>query len=179
MEQNDFKEFVHFLKDAVEPPPALSMSTFSHVRSELNPSFPWVLFKVFLLHLVGSTATLLFCPQYEISFGASQGIMPYLMDVHPAICFIACGLIWMIGGQLLTFLLLTLDEKRILGGHRWSFALAAIGLSLVTFECLGNLSLDLWLALWILGALSIVALCNVPIDRRLKQIRQLAFDKVA
>lgn len=174
MNEEELKEFSLFLKGNLEPPPAISQRIFSYVHAALNPSIPWTVFKVFLFHVLGSAVTLFFCPQYGISFiGSSQGIMPYIIKIHPAFCFVACGFIWMIGGQLLSYFLLTIDEKRVMGGYRWGFGFAAIGMSLLMFGCLGQLNFDLWLGLWILGAVSIVIFWNWRIDFQLRQLRAL------
>ncbi len=171
MDEEELKEFSLFLKGNVEPSAAISNTVLTYVNKRLNPSILWTLIKVFLFHVFGSASTLLFCPQYGLSLiGSSQGVMPYLMKIHPAFCFVVCGIIWMVGGQVLSYFFLTLDEKRVLGNYRWGFAFGAIALSLLGFACLGSLTFDLWLGLWLVGALTIITLCNVSIGLELRHM---------
>lgn len=172
---DDLSEFALFLRENVKPPASVTQKVVAEVSRLLNPSIPRTIFKLFLFHVVGSAVTLLFCPQYGLSLiGSSQGILPHLMRIHPAVCFISCGLLWMVGGQALAYAFFTLDEKRVLGSYRWGAGFGVILLSLLFFGCLGSLTFDFWFALWMLGALSIIILCNIQMDLKLRKFARSA-----
>lgn len=118
MRPEDFDEFKEFLASHAEPSPSIGVTLFSKIHRDLNPPYPMIVLKLFSYHVVGSFVTLLFCPQFGISLTGSEGLMPYLMGVHPALCFFVCGVTWMVVGQALTYRLLTLDEQRVLGRSR-------------------------------------------------------------
>lgn len=176
MKQTDnLKEFLAFLKSHAEPGPALDRAILTRIQRALHPSRSWTMAKVLLFHVVGSLATLALCPQYGLSLVESWGVLPDLMmEVHPALCFFGCGLMWMVGGQALSYRFLTIDEKRVLGNSRWGMALTITLLSILFFACVGSLDFDLWLGLWILGALSVSGLFNWRITAEQRRFRVAA-----
>lgn len=167
---NDLNDFTEFLKGNALPPPEVEAKILSRVRKALNPSVPFAVSKLFAFHVVGSLVTLLFCPQFGLSLLAHAGMpLEFLMRFHPGLCFVGCGLIWMVGGQALSFAFLTLDEQRVLGGLRWGSALSVVLLSILFFGCLGRLQVDEWLGFWILGALSAILFFNWQTARTLRR----------
>jgi hypothetical protein len=139
----------------------------------MNPARGLVILKVYLFHALGSLVTLLFCPQFGISLTGKSLLMPLLMDIHPALCFFGCGLLWMIVGQLLTFAFLSLDEHRVLGNTEWGLGLSVIAISLLFFGCLGQVQFDEWLISWLAGGGITLGLFNIKLtlnQRRRKLI---------
>lgn len=169
---DELNEFSEFLRADVAPPPSVERELFAKVRKALNPSYPWTVLKLFAFHAAGSFITLLFCPQFGISLTGSDGLMPYLMRIHPALCFFFCGISWMLVGQTLTYALLTFDEQRILGRSRWGLAFSIIVLSVLVFGCLGEVQLDRWLVLWGTGGVAVVGLFNAPLARKFRNLSQ-------
>ena len=96
------------------------------------------------------------------------------MEVHPALCFLSCGLFWMLGGQAMAYALLTIDEQRVLGDYRWVTYFSILLLSILLFACLGTLQLDLWFALWGVGAISVILFFNLKAVLQLRRLRALA-----
>lgn len=171
---NEIKEFAAFMQENAEPPKHIESALFAKIHSALNPSLPFTLGKVFLFHVLGSFITLLFCPQFGLSLTESLGMMGFLMSVSPGLCFFGCGLIWMIGGQALTYAFFTLDEQRILGGYRWGTLFTILLLSILLFTCVGALRIDEWFLLWVLGAATVTAVFNWPVVSALRRLHSSA-----
>lgn len=169
MNQDAIKEFESFLREGKEPPRELDASLFSEIRRRLNPSVPLSVSKLLALNLVGSVATLFLCPQYGLALTGSMGVMHYLMSIHPALCFSVCGLLWMLGGQLLAHFILSWDEQRVLSRHYWGVGFSFILFSVLGFACLGSLTLDLWLGFWALGAFAVISAFGLRIRVRVRR----------
>lgn len=168
-------EFRAFLTESMEPPPEIGRKLREEIFRALHPSRSLTLLKVFLFHAAGSLVTLVFCPQYGLSLLRPLGVVPdLLMRVHPAVCFFGCGVLWMIGGQALTYRLLTIDEQRVMGNLRWGMALTITVVTILLFACVGSLEWDLWLALWALGAGTVSLAFNWPVERRFRRWRKAA-----
>lgn len=174
MDPSEIKEFESFLSEAKEPPRELEVSLAAEIRKQLNPSIPLTVSKLFLLNLVGSVATLSLCPQYGLSLTGSMGIMHYLMGIHPALCFFVCGLLWMLGGQVLASFLLNWDEQRVLSQYYWGAGFSFILFSVLGFACLGSLTLDLWLLFWAVGAMAVIFTFGSRIKIKLRRFESLA-----
>ena len=169
--KQDLREFVSFLKSSVEAPAACAQPLRSQLKKELNPSLSRTLGKSFVLHAAGSLVTLALCPQFGVSVTGSHGLMPYLMAIHPALCFFACGVLWMVIGEILSLVFLSFDEQRVLGSTRWGLSFSLILLSLLGFACFGHVQIDTWLVVWLLGALSVAFGLNL---RLLFQFRRIS-----
>lgn len=166
------REFSAFMEGYAQPPKHIEEALFAKIRVALNPDLPLTFTKFFLFHVFGSLVTLLFCPQFGISLIDSLGVIPgYLMKLSPGICFFGCGLLWMVGGQALTYLLFTMDEQRVLSRYRLAGIFTILLLSLLLFGCLGSLRLDEWLLSWALGAGAVTFSFNWPIVRTLRRFR--------
>ena len=156
MNKEDLKEFESFLKGELAPPPAIERQLLTHIRKELNPSMPKAIAKLFALNAVGSVATLALCPQYGLSLTGTMGLMPFFMNIHPALCFFICGLLWMTGGQILANFFVTWDERRVLSHYYWGAGFSFVLFSILVFACFGSLTLDIWLLFWVLGGLAVI-----------------------
>lgn len=168
------KEFESFLGSSHEPPHELRDNILSQIQKRLNPSVPITVLKLFAFNLVGSVSTLALCPQYGLSLAGATGFMRYLMDVHPALCFFVCGLMWMLGGQLLVNLFLSWDEQRVLSRYHWGTGFAFILFSVLGFACLGSLTLDGWLLAWGLGAIVVSSAFSFRIRAKMKRVEWAA-----
>lgn len=174
MKKEDLKDFELFLNARQEPPPALDQAIVSRIRMALHPSLSKAVSKLFAFYAVGSVATLLLCPQYGLSLTGAAGIMPFLMHVHPALCFFVCGLLWMLGGQALASLFLTWDEQRVLSRHLWGTGFSFILFSVLAFACVGSLTFDLWLLYWALGAGAVLAAFDIRVRFKVRRIKATA-----
>ncbi|MBI3295548.1 MAG: hypothetical protein HYZ71_12555 [Deltaproteobacteria bacterium] len=172
------RDFAKFKSLNTLPSRELQERTKLRVKSLLNPSLSVTVTKFFLFQAVGSLVTLTFCPQFGLSLTGSLGFMPYLMQIHPAVCFFFCGLSWMAIGQGLNYFFLTIDEQRVVGNSRWGIAFASIALSLLFFGCLGRIQIDGWLAIWALGALLVTLVFNAIAMRRLRRLGILGKPKL-
>jgi hypothetical protein len=151
----EFQEFASASEEL--PPKALSSRIHETIQAELNPSAWLVFFKVAFVHLVMGTITLLFCPQFGISFFQGAGLMGLLMRFGPTLCMLGCGAIFLGSSALAASLILKPEEIKVV--RRLEFLQFALlgALSIGVFAFLGEemiLTLTLvWLAGSILGAL--------------------------
>jgi len=171
MSREDLKEFASFLESNLSPPPDVERRVCATIQEYLSPSIPKAVSKLFALNAVGSIATLALCPQYGLTFTGSHGLMHYMMQVHPAFCFFVCGILWMIGGQALSNMLLTWDERRVLSHYYWGAGFGFVLFSVLSFACFGSLTLDLWLLFWAVGALVVVGAFDLRIRHRLHRFQ--------
>lgn len=156
MNKEDLKEFESFLKADIAPSPGIEHQLLTHIHKELKPSLKKAIAKLFILNAAGSVATLVLCPQYGLSLTGTMGLMPFLMERSPALCFFVCGLLWMMGGQILANWFVTWDERRVLSHYYWGAGFSFILFSILAFACFGSLTMNLWLLLWILGGLAVI-----------------------
>lgn len=156
MKSKLLEEFQVFLKSEAPPPSELERQLLSNIHQRLNPSLKLAVTKLFGLNAVGSIATLSLCPQYGLSITGGHGLMPYFMNISPAFCFFMCGLLWMVGGQILANFVLSWDERRILSRYYWGTMFSFILFSVLAFACVGTLTLDTWLLYWVGGALAVM-----------------------
>ncbi len=170
MNNQDLKEFESFLVGNIAPPPEIERQLITRIRKELNPSIPKAIAKLFALNAVGSVATLALCPQYGLSLTGTMGLMPFFMQISPALCFLVCGLLWMGGGQVLANFFITWDERRALSRYYWGAGFSFILFSILAFACFGSLTFDLWLLLWVAGALVVVTAFDFKSRSRMNRI---------
>lgn len=149
--ERDFAEFASVEPGAV--PATLSSSILDRVRSDLHPSAFKVFGKTAAVHTLVGAGTLLFCPQFGLSFTSSHGLMHYLMQFGESVCMLGCGAFFTALSLLVASLVLRPEEVRALK-ERQVLQLAFLStLSLGAFLCLGGevvLSLGL---IWTLGAI--------------------------
>lgn len=170
----NIQEFTSFLKENTEPPTALSRGVALEVKKQLSPSLGFIIIKLLFFHAIGSFITLLFCPQFGISITGINGIMTSVMQIHPALCFFLCGVMWMLVGQALTYSLLTWDEQRIIGQTRWGFGLGIMLLTVLIFGCLGRIDFDWWFSIWALGGVGVIFLFNWKIGAKVSRVQHAA-----
>ena len=177
MNKNVQKEFDIFLRANAEPPALLDCCVLSEIQKRLNPPISKAVSKLFVFNAAGSLTTLALCPQYGLSLTNSHGLMPYLMQIHPAFCFFVCGGLWMIVGQMLANLFLAWDERRVLSHYYWGAGFAFIIFSVLLFACIGTLTLDLWLLAWGFGAATVVGAFNFRLRGKVARAQVVALGR--
>lgn len=158
--ENDFREFLD--ADSSAPPAVLSDGVVKHVRAELNPSFWKILSKLALIQAASGAVSLLYCPQFGLSFTSGHGLMHYLMQYGATVCMVGCGALFTGLSLLVASLLLRPEEVRVLRSHRLLQATVISALSLGAFACagatmVGGLAL-VWAGGAILGAITTLEL---------------------
>ncbi|MBI4924421.1 MAG: hypothetical protein HY843_00740 [Bdellovibrio sp.] len=110
------KDFDVFLNTTpVTPPLALSSRVLLQIQNKLNPAFSLVLTKLFLLHLVAGSMTLVFCPQFGIGFSNNAfNVMHFLTKFGEHVCMFGCGVFFVSLSALLAALSLKPEELRVL-----------------------------------------------------------------
>lgn len=151
---NKNKEFEEFL--SLEPsqvPDALSKRVLKSIHESLHPS-AWVVFsKVIALQAVVGLFTLLFCPQFGISFTSGMGLMHYLMPFGMSVCMLGCGAIFTSASFFVLSLALRVEEIRVVKQNELLQLALVSCLSLLIFFYFGaELALSLSLV-WMLGAI--------------------------
>lgn len=141
---------------AVEPvsvPKAVETSVFSLIDEALHPSPLKVFVRVALIQFVVGSFTLLFCPQFGVSFLSSHGIMPFLMQFGESVCMLGCGAIFTSLSLLLVSFLLRPEEIRSLRRHEVLHLFSLSTLSLGALLCLGGEIVFTLGLVWLLGAM--------------------------
>ena len=114
------------------PPREFSSDIKKAVSTELNPAYLLVLSKLFAIHFVSGTVTLLFCPQFGIAIHAQSeslyGVFRWLGEYG---CMIACGAFFLGATGFFAALLLKIQEVRVIRksrGLQWTaLAFVSIG----------------------------------------------------
>jgi hypothetical protein len=147
------REYAEFLSTENSGVPAdLSEVVTSRVRSDLHPSSLKVFGEISLIQFGAGLVSLLFCPQFDVSFTSGMGVMPYLMRYGEGVCMLGCGAVFTAASLLASSLLLRPEEVRVLKSHRLLQLTLLATLSLGAFLCVGaEIMVTLGLA-WILGA---------------------------
>ena len=139
------------------PPKEFSSDIKKAVSTELNPPYLLVLSKLFAIHFVSGTVTLLFCPQFGIAIHAQSeslyGLFRWLGEYG---CMIACGAFFLGTTGLFAALLLKIQEVRVIRksrGLQWAaLAFVSVGFFLAFQEQEMAMPGGLIIA-WIIGAL--------------------------
>lgn len=148
----EFDEFLNS-KENIAPPNNLSNRIFGMIHNDLNPSSWKVFGKTSLIHSVVGGATLLFCPQFGLSYTSSMGLMPYLMNYGEGACMLGCGAVFTSISLLLTAFLLRPEEVRVLEKNKVLQIGVLSTLSLGAMICLGAEVVTTLAFVWMLGAL--------------------------
>lgn len=148
----DFQSFLN--STPIEPPHSLNQAILKRVHSLLYPLVKLVFAKLFVLHAVGATFVILFCPQLGVGpiFG-DHGIMHIFMRFGPFICAGFCGAIFLAVTAILATLFLTLEEFRLANRHRFLNVTLLASLSFSGLMLVGGEADHLSYAFWIAGAI--------------------------
>lgn len=139
------------------PPREFSSDIKKAVGTELNPAHWLVLTKLFAIHFVSGTVTLIFCPQFGIGVHAQSellyGIFRWLGEYG---CMIACGAFFLGTTGFFAALLLRVQEVRVIRksrGLQWALlSFISVGFFLAFQEQEMAIPAGLVVA-WIIGAL--------------------------
>lgn len=166
MNNNWEKEFKEFLDTA---PTCLPKDTgnfiLKRISKDLNPAVWKVFMKILIASTISGAVSLTLCPQ----FGLGQGVklMHFFMQFGHAACSVACGVIFLGLGTLLSVLLLRPEELRVLQRTALlqfsSLAMIALG----AFICVGAKVILTLAVFWFMGAI-IGALLIFKIAYRIK-----------
>lgn len=140
------------------PPREFSSQIKKAVDAEFNPARWLVLGKLFAIHFVSGLVTLLFCPQFGITFlgrgEALYGVFRWLGEYG---CMVPCGAFFLGTTGLLAALLLKVGEVRVIRksrGLQWALlSFISVGFFLSFQEQEMAIPGGLILA-WIVGALT-------------------------
>lgn len=147
----EFKEFLE--ADCASVPDTLSKGVLSSVYHKLHPSFWQVLGKLALVQAAGGALTLLFCPQFGLSFSNNYGLMYYLMQFGENVCMAGCGALFTGVCFLIASLALKPEEVRVLRKHRLLQVSSVAALSLGFLLCIGSDVAEGIAVVWGLGAI--------------------------
>ena len=148
--ESEFKEFLEI--EAASVPTALSKQVLESIQHRLRPSFWQVLIKLALIQTTAGAVSLLFCPQFGISFTSSHGLMHYLMQYGENVCMVGCGALFTGASLLIASFVLRPEEVRALREHRLLQVTAVTALSLGAFACVGAEIVGGLALVWTLGA---------------------------
>lgn len=148
---HDFQEFA--AQEANLPPQNLSQDILKKVSADLSPSALLVFFKTAAINFFVGCLTILYCPQFGISFTSSMGLMHYLMKYGDSVCMLGCGAFFTGVGLLVVSLVLRPEEIRVLKEHQVVNLAFIASLSLGALLCLGgSVALSMGF-IWALGAI--------------------------
>jgi hypothetical protein len=150
--ENDFKEFLAIQPSSV--PSALSERVLTQIHQELNPGSLKVFVKVSFIQFAVGLFTLLFCPQFGISFTSGMGLMPYLMKFGEGICMLGCGALFTSLSLIIVSFGLKPEEIRTLKQHEFLQLASLATLSLGAFLCLGGEVVFTLGLVWLIGAVT-------------------------
>lgn len=146
------KEFQSFLlASPIEPPKNLSSTILNKVNKDLNPS-AWLMFtKLAGIQLITGIITLLFCPQFGLSFSQGPGLMSLLMSFGETVCMAGCGAVFLVESTLAATLFLRPEEIKVMRKTKYLQVPILAMFSLGTLICFGaNVIATLGLA-WLTG----------------------------
>ena len=145
-------ELAEFLSAAGTVPTAMSLDLRSRIEAELRPSRISIFAKISLIQFVVGGITLLFCPQFGISFTSQMGLMSVLMRFGDTACMLGCGALFMSASLFASSIFLRPEEVRGLRSSSMLQLLALSTLSLGTLICLGGAVVALLGLVWLVGA---------------------------
>lgn len=149
----DFEDFLSI--NPMQPPQHLSRLVLSHVRSLLAPCFYQVFTKLFLIHLLAGTMTLLFCPQFDVELLDDPVLIPILMRFNDHVRRIICGLTFLAGTATLSCVFLNSKEMRLLRKTSYLQFPGLCFASVSIFAMAGHTILfDHNFLIWLFGAVS-------------------------
>lgn len=130
----DFKDFLNANEDVRS---AITQNIFNTEHQQLQ-IFPYYFFgKIFFIHIIMGTLTLLACPQFGLGFlSHHSGLMAILMQYGHTVCAAVCGSIFLGSTSLGIYFVLNRGEKLYLKHHHKKI-----------FAALGTLSLAIFIGL--------------------------------
>lgn len=149
--EKDFQDFLSSKKES--PSKQASAKILNYVHSELRPSPKDVFLKLISIHAFIGLITLVFCPQYNLSFTNSYDIFHYFHHKFGEnICMVICGIIFIGTGSIFAASILKYNEINLI---RRSKLLYYTSLSILAASILILIGPTTYLDLslfWLLGA---------------------------
>jgi hypothetical protein len=149
---NEFEDFITSKEKT--PPSHLSRQILSRIHLKLNPPAGWVFSKLFLIHGIVGSLTLLFCPQFGFAPLSDIGLMNLLyIRFGNYGCMLGCGAVYVGSSVLIASFLLKKEDIKVLRRNEF-LQLPLLGLlSMAGFMCFGaTIVAELTIA-WLIGTL--------------------------
>ena len=125
------------------------------VEKSLNPAIWMVFAKFFSIETAAGFATLLVCPQFNISFGSHNALFHSLHStLSPFLFFIVCGIFFVLLGAALAGLILSRDEIRAVKKTKYIYYAVYSLTAYIIFVTLGAEVFLMSAIAWILGAIA-------------------------
>jgi hypothetical protein len=134
-------------------PASLDHKVLDAIKIKLNPPYHVILLKLCSIHLVVGAVTMGLCPQLGITtYKSNINLMYYFMYWGKISCDIFCGLFFTSTSMLVTYILLSHDEKRVIRSRKSLSGLVLVLFS-IGFLIIFNPALFVELTLlWTVGA---------------------------
>ncbi len=147
------QEFLNFLNsDYSGPLRDVDDSVLSEIKKLLDPPFSLLLLKLALIHAFMGLATMLFCPQFQLSLTANDEIYHFFHRTFGYYgCLAVCGLLFLGSGSLVSSFLLSRDEVLKINRKSFLFFPLICLISLLVFIGFGAEAFIDTMAAWSLG----------------------------
>lgn len=167
---NDYQDFIS--SESIKTPSHLDEAVLSCVHLDLNPSHKVVYFKLLAIQAFIGLLTMLFCPQFNLSFTNNYELFHYFHHNFGAfICSAICGGIFVGSGAIFASYTLKLSELRRIQSNKllYYFSLSGVfALSFLLFNT--NIYIEI-LLVWFLGASVIgILVAQINYSIRLKLV---------
>lgn len=151
--QKDYQDFKNAPSENV--PSHLTEDILKFVKSDLDPSHAIVFSKLVAVQAIIGTITMLFCPQFNMSFTNSYDLFHYFHHTFgETICMLICGSIFMGSGAIIASYLLSEGEVKKIKNSKLLYYMSLTIVALSSFYFLGaQIYLNITLY-WIIGALT-------------------------
>jgi hypothetical protein len=150
------KDYNDFTKSySSQAPRDISEGIITMVQNELHPSHKNIFVKLFLIQFFIGMITLLFCPQYHLSFTSNHQLFHYFHHNYGEyICMLICGAIFMAPAMFFAGLIMTRSELKLVIRSKGLHFAGLLSISLGAFFLAGA---DIFIStsvVWILGGYS-------------------------
>ena len=150
------KDFFNFqTNDEFSPSEKLSKEILSFVGKDLCPTHKIVFFKLLSIHAFIGAVTLLFCPQFNLSFTNNHKLFHYFHHTFgSSICMLICGSIFLGSGAIFAVSILREVELKLIRANKYFYYLTLTSIALTTFLVFGA---EIYLKmsfLWVIGAIT-------------------------
>jgi len=154
--ENIEKDFFNFqTKDEFSPSEKLSKKIISLIEKDLCPTHKIVFLKLLSIHTFIGAITLLFCPQFNLSFTNNHKLFHYFhYTFGPSICMLICGSIFLGSGAIFAVSILREAELKLIRTNKYFYYLSITSIALTTFFVFGA---EIYLKmsfLWVIGAIT-------------------------
>ena len=107
---NDFKN-----NNTSGAPPDVKNNILNYIEKELNPSKTSVFLKLITVQFIVGILTMIFCPQYKLSFTHNYDLFHYFHHTFgEQVCMIICGSIFVGSGAIIAAQILNITEIKVI-----------------------------------------------------------------